>query len=115
MAIIFVFNVYFGFFWLREILRQKSNELYKNDLLAFLCGGCLRHMMKLKKFKYTTEKDFIRGDTKNGTTLIIGSPPDDGLRIENLDGDDIADIQVEEFIGESPHINQFKKLVVTNI
>ena len=111
LFIIFIFNVYFGFFWLREILRQKSAELYKNDILAYICGGCLRRLIKLKKFQYKTEKE-LELSTKR---ISQEAPPSMNLdvKVENLEEED-AEFQEEVFIEDSPYINQFKKKVIVS-
>lgn len=50
LVIILFLNCYFGIFWVKEFIRQKTRELLKNKYAEKYLGAILRHRFFSKKF-----------------------------------------------------------------
>ena len=57
ITVIFLINAWLLIFWLKEMLRQKSEELLKNKFLKKYFGKILTRISKLKKFQYKKIED----------------------------------------------------------
>ena len=69
-AIIVIVNAYFFFFWLKQMVRQKSVEILKVKFMRRNCGCILFRLARLKKYKKPNHDDEYSSDQNTAVTSI---------------------------------------------
>ncbi len=69
-AIIVIVNAYFFFFWLKQMVRQKSVEILKVKFMRRNCGCILFRLARIKRYRKPRHDDEYNSDSNTAVVSL---------------------------------------------